>query len=539
MSFAKPTLPLDLFLVFIANILVILIFLHFIPLGSAGIDGSIILNTSWMLKNGFTPYIDFLTAAPPIFILSCKFFSFFPITWFNYGIYSLLVSIVFFNAFNFLLRLIGFNLYEAITSSFVFLLLTVMQGHFLWYNNLTALFCTISVVLAFRLLQLSRLSSLLEFRTHFLFLSFSGVVSGLLLLCKINWIGAFWIILTAAQYVFLRRYKPAFKLFVIILIPLATVYLCTSFLGFSLLDIYYNYSDWSSRVASLMWDNAFAKHIYLAVAPLLLISLLNLRTYFSDAFRVFKVYPSLAVPISLKPPFLSSLPSLYLWSILFIPLAFVGTLMAILTNNSLKIVDIAPLIAALQFLFIPSFKLSFPLFHFFRILKSEFFFLSCLPLLVFSLFTMCFRISRTYSFPPYYINVPLTSPNPNGVFAGTKLISDEVIKMAVIRKFFNSSSFSADRDLKVFFGPRIDYMYSDLSIVPPRHLPLWWEAYSLDHTLSDKKYFPLASFQDDPPHYIVLWDTTFLPSRLVSWIKSNYLSQTVQELTFFTRSDLR
>lgn len=72
----------------------------------------------------------------------------------------------------------------------------------------------------------------------------------------------------------------------------------------------------------------------------------------------------------------------------------------------------------------------------------------------------------------------------------------------------------------VFVGPRIDFGYAEGDWLPPRGLPIWWEAYAAGD--SGKHYDPVATFTSAYPKLAIFPtnDRTFLPATLDQVLES-------------------
>ena len=204
-----------------------------------GMDGGVLVNSAYMSFLGYKPYVDFMTAVPPLFLMGGGLaFKVFGLSWNSIVLAAAIFSSLTFLLHVYLLKKIGFGkVLSIITALYVQSITVVIRGY--WYYN----FITIITAILFISSSILYLKDQNNIKNRMILI----LITSFLFLVKVN-IAAPLLILTYLFLLFSTTNKK--YTFIIILLSLFLSLLFLFFFNINPLDMIENYMISSSRALS-------------------------------------------------------------------------------------------------------------------------------------------------------------------------------------------------------------------------------------------------------------------------------------------------
>lgn len=462
-----------------------------------GMDMSAVLNAAQRFLEGQKFYQDASTVAPPLYLLFSGWSAFL------FGEATYLATIwfnSFFAALSFaLLVWLGWEAGLKTRVSFLLALLlettTLLLIGTINYNTMTSLVGSAFVLGTFALLR--------KPDSHLLWIAWV-VTEALLSLLKPNLAGL--LLLVLPFVVLFKTVRPKLWLFS----QFSAVTLSLGILKLNGMDpglILQSYLGAGGRLSAssfeaFLWtvENREASLTFLYSIPLLSLTLFGLLS------------PSLRSRLSVWVLFLLGV-----------------SIIAMGTNNEFNCVDLGPFLVG-----ITVWTSRQPLGGF-RVSLTRLWALGIGALLIYSL-NMGWERDRIKAVGIYYFyeDLPLAIDESSKVMKGIWIppfLQAVLADMQDVKKQFAGRP----RPLRIFFGPRIEFGYSEFSASPPVGLPLWWPGTGEVKKEEIERY--VATFKELRIDYLIFLrgDYTYIPPEVLDHIKTHYIAQELRALTIYVR----
>lgn len=479
-----------------------------------GMDGGVLTNVAWQLHLGYKPYINIVTAVPPILLILCKYsFDIFGVSWNSFVIITAIISCITFFWQLLLFRRCGFDRITSVLLVFTIQSITLLTTSWIWYNQLSAIIA--SLFASSTLILLKGHDDISDQASFFL-------ASTLLLLSKPNVAAPLMIF----SFIALTIERKALK---------RSLYLFALSSAFAIICLYLIKADPFILLKSYL------------IASGRTLAFENMRWFFisNDSYESIKTLQLAAISTLFSLiSFILLIRSRFAFNRGFIFLAtccFISGFLSMATNNDFNLTD-APLILIGTACFLSAYRML----DLNNALKKSLTYIFLVILILFSVLgnDIAFKRLRIYAIGPnaFYEKEQLKSPLQPPFFKGTLVGPNLMIVLDNISSFVNSNGINKSAAPAVFFGPRIDFAYAAYGIKPYPGLPLWWEAFSDGNAEQSSmmiKRFIKADFK-----YIILLtglevkggaDFTSAPILLRYYIESHYKTSNIGLLAVYTK----
>jgi hypothetical protein len=470
-----------------------------------GMDFSALMNAGWRYFLGQRPYVDFISVAPPIYLVGAGLvFKLFGPSWHSIVLATAILSPLLFLVQYYLLRQLGWGVIICWLFSFATQAVTFVSPAFFYYNHLTSVAATLFAIAVLGLWEKPvERQAFITFVVTAVFLSWTkpAVAGFLLAICIIPFLSTRQ---RAQRYIVGMTVAAVISTLLMLAFNVNPFLMLKSYLGAT------GRIGWHAFMQYIFACRIEAIVTYFFLIPFLFVSLVESGVY---VFR--------ADQKTLRPYFL------------FAGIFLLGGIIGFCVNNEFKSVDVPIIILAVLVLH----------HRFAHIVGLRHIIAMQIPVLIFGMLmivglgftTGATRLRvKTVGMHQFYEDSYLfkvtSYPALQGMFVSLRLtiLLDEIA--AVLR----SQDPGLIRDNAVFFGPRIEFAYPTYGIVPARGISLWWMGtgegapWMMDATF---KAFVAANYR---LCIFLKNDFTYMPKALVAYLLQNYTITQTPTLTVLT-----
>ena len=476
-----------------------------------GLDGGIAMNTAWALHLGQTPYSEVVTPFPPAFLLGSRWaFDLFGPGWQALVLVNALFTAVAFLVHLWLLRRLQLGALSALLIALAAQAMTTVPAGFWWYNQMTGALAALFVTAVLVLHRSPRSASAvvaLALTTGFLLLAKPNVAIPLVGLSSVTLLWR-----SAARWTAMAGVGAG-----VVLAAAAAV-----LSGIDPRDMLERLADAGGRTTDTEAWLRFAFTNSPVESSLSLVLIVPLVAALAVVGTLVRLRP-MADP---------EVPGAALAAV--VAAAAVTAGVGIVTNNDYNAVDFAVLVSAAA----TTVALTCRQAHDDRGLARAALALAGLSALAYVVqgAEMARDRDRIAAAGPgvFYEEAPLAElpdlERLDGLLAGPRLIrtADEV--QALISELRTSQP-----DVRVYFGPRLDWAYPVFDVIPAAGVPVYWEPYEKPSVRSDAMVEVFRAAEFDRAIF-VRGDLLFLPPLLRAHLDADFqLEEVGTQLTVYRR----